>query len=467
MMMMTPVVVRSHWLLILVALLGIQTGRASVDNPSLNEEVDSINERPTASDNGEACASQSQSFASQSHSYKSFDNLSWAIHSKTLSDGMGRQQRYEQFLDGCRNAAGVNWYAMCDAEENLRIQMNNYQPRSVHNYTATGFYKTRAPEAVFRLIQDFWEQNKNKSTIEWHKPTTYHNNWEIPPTIIRVDDRRLVGGGKVLQAAISNAARDVMETWTGQRQASTSVYGIRIYHNQSILSPHVDRLPLVSSAIINVAQSTDEPWPLEVYDHDGVAHNITMEPGDMVMYESHSVIHGRPHPLQGEFYANVFVHFEPMGPLDDSQLEINQSGLPPYVLEGSSWEPEWRDDNPKGWSLLSQPNVLVQKGDISTLQYLAKMKPSILHEPDTMGWQPIHEAARQGHLDILQYLVDNGADFNALSKIGRGYAPLNAAQDHLGNDHPVTKLLVSLGAVAVDKSTTHNSGNVPTSRTEF
>jgi hypothetical protein len=30
-----------------------------------------------------------------------------------------------------------------------------------------------------------------------------------------------------------------------------------------------DRLPLVSSAIINVAQDVDEPWPLEVYGHDG------------------------------------------------------------------------------------------------------------------------------------------------------------------------------------------------------
>jgi hypothetical protein len=79
----------------------------------------------------------------------------------------------------------------------------------------------------------------------------------------------------------------------------------------------------------------DEPWPLEVYGHNGKATNVTMEPGkvlmkvvliykfdciyhydlctlsslndcscdksmsifinlgDMVLYESHSVIHGR------------------------------------------------------------------------------------------------------------------------------------------------------------------------------
>ena len=62
-------------------------------------------------------------------------------------------------------------------------------------------------------------------------------------------------------------------------------------------------MPLVISAIINVAQDVDEPWPLEVYGHDGKAYNITMEPGDMIFYESHSVIHGRPFPLKGRYYA--------------------------------------------------------------------------------------------------------------------------------------------------------------------
>jgi hypothetical protein len=32
--------------------------------------------------------------------------------------------------------------------------------------------------------------------------------------------------------------------------------------------------------------------PLEVIGHDGKAYNVTMEPGDLVLYESHSIIHG-------------------------------------------------------------------------------------------------------------------------------------------------------------------------------
>jgi len=70
----------------------------------------------------------------------------------------------------------------------------------------------------------------------------------------------------------------------------------------------------VISAIINVAQEgVEEDWILEVIGHDGVAVNVTMQPGEMVLYESHSVIHGRPYPLKGKYYANVFLHFEPIG----------------------------------------------------------------------------------------------------------------------------------------------------------
>ena len=74
----------------------------------------------------------------------------------------------------------------------------------------------------------------------------------------------------------------------------SSLYGIRVYKEHAVLTSHVDRLPLISSAIINVAQDVDEPWPLEVIGHDGIATNVTMEPGDMVLYESHSVVHGKP-----------------------------------------------------------------------------------------------------------------------------------------------------------------------------
>lgn len=33
-----------------------------------------------------------------------------------------------------------------------------------------------------------------------------------------------------------------------------------------------------------ISTDVDEPWPLEIYDRQGNSVNITMEPGDMVLY---------------------------------------------------------------------------------------------------------------------------------------------------------------------------------------
>lgn len=81
--------------------------------------------------------------------------------------------------------------------------------------------------------------------------------------------------------------------------------------------------------ILNIDQDVEVPWPLEVIGHDGLAHNITMQPGDMILYESHSIIHGRPFPLQGQFMANLFVHFEPIGPIDGQVTVVYGSRTPP------------------------------------------------------------------------------------------------------------------------------------------
>merc|ERR1712174_29093 len=157
------------------------------------------------------------------------------------------------------------------------------------------------------------------------------------------------------------ATEEHIRDWTGKNLKTTSLYGIRVYEEGAILATHVDRLPLVSSAIINVDQDVDEPWPLEVIGHDGKAYNVTMEPGDMVLYESHSVLHGRPFPLKGRFFANLFVHFEPTGHslrhhgIEHEEKDVHEEyaeakkkgisghesdhhGLPAYIKQDTPWE---------------------------------------------------------------------------------------------------------------------------------
>jgi hypothetical protein len=94
--------------------------------------------------------------------------------------------------------------------------------------------------------------------------------------------------------AIYKDVESQLRVWIPQATSfrRSNIYGIRVYTSGSILAPHVDRDPLVSSAIINVDQRVVEPWPLEAYDHEGRAHNLTLLPGEMILYESHSVLHG-------------------------------------------------------------------------------------------------------------------------------------------------------------------------------
>lgn len=224
------------------------------------------------------------------------------------------------------------------------------------------------------------------------------NHWESPTFLISVDDKGLRGSGPELKEQIWAAASATLEEWTSQELQPVSMYGIRVYGEGAVMMPHVDRLPLIASAMICVAQDVDEPWPIELYDHDGRAHNVTFEPGDMLLFESHSVVHGHPFPLKGRFQAMIFIHFEPTGQslLHDAsgwhvdaadggvengssssndnynkksktsinqeyKLSVNQGiggqssattargSLPPYIQRATPEEENWRKLHPEGW----------------------------------------------------------------------------------------------------------------------
>lgn len=218
-----------------------------------------------------------------------------------------RQALFDNYLQGCVDYHGEKGNR-CRRQEKARIDMSSRQPQSMVNYTKNGFAKIRAPDTVFRLLKEFWDKNRDRGTPEiWSAGRIHVNYWEKPTIMVSVEDKNLDGGGADLKKRVWRAARDTISEWTGQQLVECSMYGVRIYQEGAMLSTHVDRLPLVSSAIINVDQDVDEPWPLEVIGHDGKAYNVTMEPGDMVLYESHSILHGRPFPLKGRFMANIFV----------------------------------------------------------------------------------------------------------------------------------------------------------------
>jgi prolyl 4-hydroxylase len=239
-------------------------------------------------------------------------------------------------------------------------------------------------------------------------------------------------------------------------------------------------MPLVSSAILNVDQDVDEPWPIEVYAHDGKAYNVTMEPGEMVLYESHSVLHGRPFPLKGRYYANIFIHFEPTGhSLRHNAREAAEEaargrqdkhphgghegaidGLPSYITAGSVEAERWykghpnaikhkKEEDTSGTVGSSPAHKAAQEGDADTLGKVIDKLGHLLNSKDANGWTPLHEGARGGHVEVVKLLVEKGANINERTNEGKGETPLYWSIVENGEDHPVSQFLMELGALNV------------------
>jgi prolyl 4-hydroxylase len=181
-----------------------------------------------------------------------------------------RTQFYHDFMEGCRAYHGKKQAHRCDGTEQDRLEMSLRQPQSMVNYTSTGYKKMRAPKLLYDMLLKHWDTNKHAKTQEvWFLGNTYTNHWESPTYMVGVEDTKLRGSGSTLKQRLWDAVKETIEEWTGMEQKPTSMYGIREYTSNAVLSPHVDRLPLVSSCIVNVAQDVDEPWPLEIYDRQG------------------------------------------------------------------------------------------------------------------------------------------------------------------------------------------------------
>ncbi len=94
----------------------------------------------------------------------------------------------------------------------------------------------RVPPAAWEPLLAFYEQNKNNQHIEsWPRGYTYVNTWESPSYMISLEDRSL-RGGLVVKQQIWDGVQPIIEEWTGKKITATSMYGIRVYRDKSILA---------------------------------------------------------------------------------------------------------------------------------------------------------------------------------------------------------------------------------------
>ena len=196
----------------------------------------------------------------------------------------------------------TKWFREKDGEEIFRKESST----SVTNYTRIGFKKAELDKALFSEIIDFYSQNKNEEKRE-----PIDGNFVYIPDS-KEEASKLIELPNKLKEKVHTALKGPLEKWSNTFLNPTFVYGIRVYQNGAVLVPHRDREEThIISAIINIDQEVSEDWPLVIEDHFYRKHEISLKPGEVLYYESAKLLHGRPTPLNGKSFANIFCHFMP------------------------------------------------------------------------------------------------------------------------------------------------------------
>jgi len=203
-----------------------------------------------------------------------------------------------------------------------------YSALVIQNYTEHGFARTRISDELLRELQqgikDGFEDRRN----EGYTPSITGNQaWHIPR-----DD---------LTAKVEDELHDKLEEWGGTNLDLTYVYGLRLFRNTTTIKMHLDKKGSHSMGyVLHVGASDDydsevDPWPFLIEDFNGRTHEITMVPGDLILFEAAKLVHGRPHKLNASWYCNVVGHYYPR---DEAWASMNHVEEAEYAVP-----PKWAD----------------------------------------------------------------------------------------------------------------------------
>ena len=282
-----------------------------------------------------------------------------------------------------------------DESANIREQVRgisnsmwNSHLQVKRTFTPLGFNKGRLPDDVYASMRAFYYNNRDpphRLQEEWDHKGVFVNHWEADCNFIMIP--------WILKHIWQARLKEVVQEWAGCEIEQTDMYGIRQYEAGARLLTHVDRINTHAvSLIVNIAQGNlTQPWTVEVYDHANRLHEVVMEPGDIVYYESAKALHGRNTPLAGGYYANIFTHYRPIGD-PDWYSKDNPEGTPEPLMDVGKCELVGKSDeysvgavkceNPAIGPHLSPKMFTATSGD-DLFQWWLSVGPS--HDDETKG----------------------------------------------------------------------------------
>jgi len=169
-----------------------------------------------------------------------------------------------------------------------------------------------------RLTEKGFEKIKIPSKIWEPLKQMYLTLKQLPPEK-EIEDSGMLKNSIIypmwqLDALVEQVHNDlipIFEWWCKESLEVTVRYGLRSYFKGAILKKHKDWINTHHvSSIMVLDKNLDgkKDWPLQFQDHNGLWHDIYLNPGDMLLYESATCEHGREVPFQGKNYVNCYFH---------------------------------------------------------------------------------------------------------------------------------------------------------------
>jgi len=216
------------------------------------------------------------------------------------------------------------WNVLSRKKAITSLIFNHLNPEWIPQFSKNGFKKTKIPKDLYVKILTM----RKRGFSETKKSERWRNEWctagqQNCQKLVENDEQcRVVSSQKYkfheletwTRKEIFKTVLPILERWVGGKISlvGTACYGLRRYGDGAFLMPHLDHSTThIISAILNIAQDVDEEWPLQIMDHQQKMHEILLQPGDMVLYESAKLVHGRSKPFKGKYFENMFVHFMP------------------------------------------------------------------------------------------------------------------------------------------------------------
>ena len=257
-----------------------------------------------------------------------------------LDDFVVTQEGFKVVGDAGTRAGKITTSKQVEEIKSTLDEEWNRAHRVKRTFSELGFQVGRVPDDLWSSIVSYYNNNElNFHREEWERKGVHVNWWEV--------DAYMIGMPWKLKKYWQSRLMKLVEAWTGTVLENTDIYGLRRYEHGARLLTHVDRESThATSMIINIAQGDiKQPWAIEIYDFAGRLHEIYMDPGTIVYYESARCLHGRMAPLNGSYYVNLFTHYRPIGD-PEWFLKGNPPGSIEQMMDISGMEVPSRTEQP-------------------------------------------------------------------------------------------------------------------------